>query len=430
VTPRATLEPCPPWEGRRVVLAVTGGIACYKSVTVARDLTRLGAQVDVILTAAAGEFLRPLVFEGVTGRPVLDSLWSAEGTARHLRLAQEADVVLVAPATADLLARAAAGRADDLVSTVLLATRAPVLLAPAMNDRMWAHPQTRRNAEALREVSGYRLLGPARGPLAVGEGEGPGRMLEPEALVAHVGRALGSRAPWTEAHVLVTAGPTHEPLDAVRYLGNRSSGRMGFALAREAWLRGARVTLVTGPSALPDPEGADPESEAAPRLQVIRVRSAREMLEAAEAQAPTAHVQIFAAAVADFRPDTVHQGKRKRAESRGAGGEGGWSVDLVENPDVAAATQGMGPEGALRVGFALETHDLVEHARGKLHAKGFHWIVANPADAADAGFESATNRGWILSRDGADDAEELPAASKEAFARAILDRVEPGVVVP
>ncbi len=393
------------------MLAVTGGIACYKSVTLARDLARLGAEVDVILSRAAQEFVRPLLFEGVTGRQAVDSLWSAEGAARHIRMAREADLVVVAPATADLLARAAHGRADDLLTTVLLATRAPVLLAPAMNDRMWSHPQTQRNAAHLSDALGYTLVGPAEGPLAAGEGEGPGRMTEPELLVEYIGRILGRRPPWAGLSVLVTAGPTREAVDAVRYLGNRSSGRMGYALAREAWLRGAEVTLLAGPTALPDPEG----------VRVVRVESAREMRDRAVELAPGARLQLFAAAVADFRPDRSEGGKRKRESV----GDEGWNLGLVENPDVARETLGNGPPGVVRVGFALETADLLANARTKLEAKGFDLVVANPADTPGAGFESDTNQGWIMDADAPDAPVELPPQSKEAMARTILDRAEP-----
>ncbi len=421
---RPTPEPAPPWEGRRVVLAVTGGIACYKSITLARDLTRLGAEVDVLMTASAGEFVRALAFEAVTGRSVLDSLWSAEGAARHIRLAREADVVLVAPATADLLARASVGRADDLVTTVLLATRAPVLLAPAMNDRMWSHPQTRRNAEHLEQALGYTLLGPAEGPLAVGEGEGPGRMVEPGFLVDQVGRALGTSEAWRGVGVLVTSGPTREPVDAVRYLGNRSSGRMGQALAREAWLRGAKVILVTGPTSLEPPEGAAPETPRGDRIEVVRVETATEMRDAVLARAPGTRVQLFAAAVSDFRPEEALPGKRKRAKDGGASDPERWMLELVENPDVARESRGVGPEDVLRVGFALETENLIGNATAKLRAKGFDWIVVNPAGEPGAGFESGTNRGWILGWEDEERPTELKLASKDAFARAILDRVE------
>jgi phosphopantothenoylcysteine decarboxylase/phosphopantothenate--cysteine ligase len=420
-----------------VVLAVSGGIACYKSVALARELTRRGARVEVILTEAAGEFVRPLVFEGVTGRPVLDSLWSAEGSARHLRLAREADVLLVAPATADLLARAAQGRAQDLVTTVLLATRAPVLMAPAMNDLMWAHPQVQANARHLAQVLGYRLVGPDEGPLAAGEGEGPGRMVEPEVLVREVGRALASSgSALAGVPVLVTAGPTREPLDGVRTLTNRSSGTMGYALAAEAWLRGAEVTMVSGPTSLPDPHG----------VRVVRVETAREMAQAAREAAGEAGgrgaeeaprppgaqparrparlapgVHLLAAAVADFRPATVHQGKWKKAP----GARVPPPLAFEENPDVAAAAlEGAPshPRPPLRLGFALEAEGLEDHAREKLAARGFDWIVANPAGEADAGFESSTNRGILLGRDGSQ--EELRLQEKESLARLLLDRVE------
>ncbi|MEX0842719.1 MAG: bifunctional phosphopantothenoylcysteine decarboxylase/phosphopantothenate--cysteine ligase CoaBC, partial [Gemmatimonadota bacterium] len=303
----------PPWEGRRIVLGVSGGIAAYKSVQLARDLTALGAQVDVVPTSAASRFVGALSFEGVTGRPVLDTLWAADGAARHLRVASEADLLVVAPATADLIARLAQGRANDLLTTLLLAARAPTLLAPAMNDRMWSHPATRRNVETLREIPWYSIVGPASGALAVGEGVGVGRMVEPEELVERVGCALASvpaAGPnlWRGRRIVVTAGPTREAIDPVRYVGNRSSGRMGYALAREAMLRGADVTLVSGPTALPDPIG----------VTVRKVESAREMLESVLQVAASADVLVFAAAVADYRPAVAEEAK-KRKESTGSG---------------------------------------------------------------------------------------------------------------
>ncbi|HSR42405.1 MAG TPA: bifunctional phosphopantothenoylcysteine decarboxylase/phosphopantothenate--cysteine ligase CoaBC, partial [Longimicrobiales bacterium] len=285
-----------PWQGARVVLGVTGGIAAYKSVQLARDLTRCGAAVDVVLTDSATRFVRPLTFEGVTGRPVHTDLWSdpsaSEGAALHIRLGLDADVVCVAPATADLVARAARGRASDLLGTVLLVTRAPVLLCPAMNDRMYGHPQVQANLAHLRDALGYRTVGPDVGPLAAGEGEGPGRMTEPEEILEHVGRALEPENALTGRTVLVTAGPTREPLDPVRYLGNRSSGLMGDALARGAWRRGAGVVLVSGPTSLAPPPG----------VELLRVETAREMEREVRRRLPDADVAIFAAAVADFRP--------------------------------------------------------------------------------------------------------------------------------
>lgn len=401
------LAPRPPWRGRRVVLGVSGGIAAYKSVQLARDLTLLGARVDVVMTRAAGRFVGPVSFQGVTGRPVLDSLWSVDGAALHIRLAREADVVVVAPATADLLARAAQGRADDLLTTLLLATRAPVLMAPAMNDAMWAHPQTRRNAVHLSEELGYTLVGPAEGPLAVGEESGPGRMVEPLLLVDHVGRLLGHRPPWEGRRVVVTAGPTREPVDPVRFLGNRSSGRMGYALAREAMLRGARVTLISGPSHLSDP----------PRVTVHRVETTDEMLARTREAVADADLVVYAAAVADFRPaefDARKKGKREVGDT--------FSLELTQNPDIALETAGLRSSSCIAVGFALESEHLVENAARKLEEKGFDLIVANPVGEEGVGIDADRNRVTIL--DGRSEPEELPTLSKAEVASRILDRVE------
>lgn len=402
----AALSPRRPWKDRHVVLGVTGGIAAYKSVQVARDLTRLGAIVDVVMTRSAQHFVAPLSFEGVTGRRALTDLFSAEGAALHLRLGAEADVVCVAPATADFLARAAHGRADDLLCTTLLATRAPVVVCPAMNDRMFAHPQVQANLAHVRDFLRYRVVGPAEGLLAVGEGEGPGRMVEPWQIVEHVGRALARDEALAGRTVLVTAGPTREPVDPVRYLGNRSSGRMGFSLAQAAWRRGCRVTLVTGPSALPWPEGVD----------VVPVETALEMHEAVSALVPTADVSIFAAAVADFRPSAPSDRKLKRGKT---GSEP--TLRLTANPDIAAETRELRKAGSVAVGFALETHDMLANARGKMKAKGFHLLVANDATEAGAGFEVDTNRVTLL--DAAGGTDELPLQSKDEVAEAILDRV-------
>ena len=214
-----------PWQGRRVVLGVSGGIAAYKAVQVARDLTQLGAEVDVVMTRGAREFVGAISFEAVTGRKVAGDILAPGNALEHIRLAREADAVCVAPATADLLARAAGGHADDMLTAILLATRAPVLLCPAMNDRMYAHPQTQRNVQHLEHACGYQLVGPAVGPLAFGEGDGPGRMEEPDIIVQHVGRALEGKSVLTSRKIVVTAGPSREPLDPVRFLSNRSSGR-------------------------------------------------------------------------------------------------------------------------------------------------------------------------------------------------------------
>ncbi len=398
--------PRPPWQGRRIVLGVTGGIAAYKSVTLARRLTRLGAEVDVVLSRSSREFVTPLTFEAVTGRPVLTDLFSVDGAARHIRLGREADVVCIAPATADFIARAAQGRANELLTTTLLVTRTPVLLCPAMNDRMWAHPQVQANADHCRERLGYHQLGPVAGPLAVGEGDGPGRMVEPEVIVEHLGRLLGGGGILEGRTVLVTSGPTREPLDPVRYLGNRSSGRMGFALAAAAWRRGAHVTVVTGPSALPRPEG----------VEVVPVETAREMDAAVRDRVGEADVIVYAAAVADFRPVRAEERKRKRSRD----GEG-WAVELTANPDIASGTKEHRKPGSVTVGFALESEDLLSNAADKRERKGFDLVVANPAGEPDAGFEAETNRVTLL---GSGKPEELPLLPKEAVAEMVLDRVE------
>jgi len=400
------LSPRRPWRQRRIVLGVTGGIAAYKSVQVARDLTRLGAEVDAVLTDAAQRFVAPLSFQGVTGRPALTDLFSSEGAALHIRLGREADAICVAPATADFLARAAHGRADDLICTTLLATRAPVVVCPAMNDRMFSHPQVQANLAHLRNRLGYAVAGPAEGALAIGEGEGPGRMLEPWQIVEHVGRALARAPEWGETRVLVTAGPTREPLDPVRYLGNRSSGRMGYALAQAAWRRGARVTLVSGPSALEPPVGVD----------LVLVETARDMHDAVMGLIPDADVSIFAAAVADYRPRDVSSAKIKRA---GAGAS--LSVELAVNPDIAAESRGRRKAGSVCVGFALETDDLLTHAHAKLEAKGFDLLAANAVGAEGSGFEVETNQVTLLSKTGPD--EPLPLLDKNEVAEEILDRV-------
>ncbi|MFO8174149.1 MAG: bifunctional phosphopantothenoylcysteine decarboxylase/phosphopantothenate--cysteine ligase CoaBC [Gemmatimonadota bacterium] len=400
------LHPRRPWEGRRVVLGVTGGIAAYKSVQLARDLTRLGARVDVVMTAGAQEFVRPLSFRGVTGREVHTDLFTGTGPAVHIRLGAEADVVLVAPATADFMARASQGMADDLLTTLLLVTRAPVLLCPAMNERMYSHPQTRRNLRHLSRELGYILVGPDVGPLAVGEGEGRGRLAEPEEILEHVGRAVGADSRWMDREVLVTAGPTREKLDPIRFLGNRSSGRMGFALARAAWRRGAKVRLVTGPSMLPDPAG----------VETLRVESAEEMEEAVLARTSQADVLIFAAAVADYRPRDPRARKVKRSREGG-----GMELHLEPTRDIALASVEARKPGSVALGFALETEDLKENARRKLTEKAFQLIAANSAVEAGAGFDANTNRVTILDLDGG--VEELPVLSKDEVAERLLDRL-------
>ena len=398
-------SPRRPWSGRRVVLGVCGGIAAYKVAQVARDLSLLGADVDVVLTHSARAFVGAVTFEGLTGRPVRTELVAPGHALDHIRLAREADVVVVAPATADFLARAAAGRSDDLLAAILLATRAPVLVCPAMNDRMWSHPQTQRNAAHLADALGYELVGPASGPLAHGEGEGPGRLVDGDVIVQAVGRALGRDAAWQGRRIVVTAGPTREAVDAVRFLSNRSSGRMGFALAAAAWRRGADVRLIAGPTAVAPPTG--------PTL--VRVETAEEMEAAVRMALPGAHALIMAAAVADFSPAEVAAGKIKK----GAAPE---AIALRAAPDVLAATRDARPPELAVMGFALEAGgDGRAAARGKLAAKGLDLVVLNDATTEGAGFEVETNRVTVLDRDGGE--EDLPLQSKDDLAEVLLDRL-------
>ena len=404
--PGRVLHPRRPWEGRRIVLGVTGGVAAYKAVQLARDLTRLGAEVDAVLTGGAQRFVQPLSFDAVTGRSTATELFSTEGAALHIKLGSEADVVCVAPATADLIARAAHGRADDLLTTTLLATRAPVLICPAMNDRMYSHAQTQANLRHLEEALSYRIAGPGTGALAAGEGSGPGRMLEPHEIVEEIGRALSDASPLRGKQVLITAGPTREAIDPVRFISNRSSGRMGFALAAAAWRRGADVKVVAGPVSLPVPYG----------VEVLEVETAQEMLECVSEHLPEADVSVFASAVADYRPANPSGEKLKRSE---VGPE--MTLTLAENPDVAGETRAVRKTGSVSVGFALETKSLVENARAKLEAKGFDMIVANEAEGEGAGFDVDTNRVVLLGADG--EPEELPLLAKDEVAEVILDRV-------
>jgi phosphopantothenoylcysteine decarboxylase / phosphopantothenate---cysteine ligase len=391
-----------PWQGRRVLLGVTGGIAAYKSIQLARDLTRRGAIVDVALTRSARAFVGALSFEALTGRAVSGDILDEGSALEHIRLAREVDVVCVAPATADFIARAAAGQSGDMLTAVLLATRAPVLICPAMNDGMWSHVQTQANVARLGEI-GYRIVGPATGPLAAGEGSGPGRAEEPGVVMEHIGRALAETAPWLGRRVLVTAGPTREPVDAVRVLSNRSSGRMGFAIAAAAWRRGAEVTLIAGPTAVPPPVG--------PAL--IRVETAVDMLAAVRDRLPAADVLVMAAAVADFRP-VAAVGKLKKAGAPAA-------LPLEPTPDVLRETIQDRRDGTLVIGFALETGDGRDYARDKLREKQLDLIVLNRADQQDAGFDTDTNQVIILDPAGGE--VEVPLQSKDAVAEALLDRV-------
>ena len=394
-----------PYEGRRVLLGVTGGIASYKTAWLARLLAQAGAEVDVVLTRSAREFIGAVTFEALTGRPVHTELVAEGHALDHITLARAAALIVVAPATADFLSRAASGRADDLLSACLLAADAPVLLVPAMNDRMWAHRQTAENVAHLRSL-GYTVLDPEPGPLASPqEGSGPGRMPEPERIFAHVGRMLEAHGALAGRRVLVTAGPTREALDPVRFLSNYSSGKMGVAIAAAAWRRGADVTLVAGPLAVAPPHD----------VRVVHVESTEEMHDAVRAEVSSADVLVMAAAPADFRPASAAAGKIKKAQRPD-------SIALENTGDILAMTRDARKKGAVIVGFALETDDVLRHAREKLAAKALDLIVVNDAREEGAGFGVDTNRVTILSPTA--EPAALPLLSKPDVADAVLDRVE------
>jgi phosphopantothenoylcysteine decarboxylase/phosphopantothenate--cysteine ligase len=394
-----------PYAGRRILLGVAGGIASYKTAWLARLLTKAGAEVDVVMTRAATEFVGAVTFEALTGRPVHTGLFDAGRALDHIRLAKGADAVVVAPATADLMARAATGQADDLLTAILLATESPVLLVPAMNDRMWAHAQTRANAEHLREL-GYALLDPDDGVLAAGEGSGPGRMPEPETIFAYVGRLLERRDALRGRNVLVTAGPTREQLDPVRFLSNYSSGKMGVAIAAAAWRRGAHVTLVAGPLSVPVPVG----------VTHVPVQSTTEMRDAVASRVGDAELLVMAAAPADYQPAERASGKLKKTGALRP-------LELRETPDILLSTKDARRPGSIVVGFALETHDLLANARKKLDGKGLDIVVLNAANEPGAGFGVDTNRVTIVMK-GVAEPEQLPLLDKRDVADAILDRVE------
>jgi phosphopantothenoylcysteine decarboxylase/phosphopantothenate--cysteine ligase len=392
-----------PFEGRRILLGVTGGIASYKTVMLARLLTQAGAEVDVVMTRAALEFVGAITFEAVTGRRSYSEIFGSGNALDHIRLAREAHLFVVAPATADFLARAAHGHADDLLTACLLANTAPVLLIPAMNDRMWANAQTQRNVNHLRGL-GYNVVNPDDGPLAVGEGAGPGRMPEPDTIVAHIARLLNTDNSLSGLNVLVTAGGTREAIDPVRFISNHSSGRMGVALADAAARRGANVTLVAARIEVAPPSG----------VATVQVSSVAEMHRAVSERIGDADVVIMAAAPADFRPTSVADQKMKKEGTAPV-------IQLEPTEDILKTTIDRRKKGAIVVGFALETEKLLDNAAKKLSSKSLDMIVANDATERGAGFGVATNRVTLLTRDGAK--EDLPLMQKTEVAQAILDRI-------
>ena len=405
---RAQLGPIPAAGTRRVLLIIGGGIAAYKSLDLIRRLKERGLAVRCILTRAAQQFVTPLVAGALSGERVFTDLFdpTTEFDVGHIRLAREADLIVVAPATADLLAKMAGGHADDLASTVLLATDRPILVAPAMNPRMWEHPATRRNLARLAG-DGVAVVGPNAGEMAEAGEAGIGRMAEPLEIAAAALPLLGKDdrdKPLAGRRMIVTSGPTYEPIDPVRYIANRSSGKQGHAIAAAAAAAGADVTLVSGPVNLPDPLG----------VNTIKIETAQEMFAAVSAALP-ADVAVFAAAVADWRVDQTNANKIKKQ----AGGSP--TLGLVENPDIlSAVAHDANIRPRLVIGFAAETERIIEHAKAKLARKGCDWIVANDVSASSGVMGGDRNTVHLVTAQGV---ESWPPQSKEQVAHALVTRI-------
>ncbi|MFQ5666037.1 MAG: bifunctional phosphopantothenoylcysteine decarboxylase/phosphopantothenate--cysteine ligase CoaBC [Candidatus Binatia bacterium] len=392
----------PPLDGKMIVAGLSGGIACYKAADLVRTLTRLGAKVRVIMTAGARHFITPLTLQTLTGQPVATDTFdlTQESQIGHIQLADRADLIVIAPATANVIGKIAAGIGDDLLTTVLLATRAPIIIAPAMNVNMYENPIVQDNLKRLR-ARGCRVVEPGEGALACGW-EGKGRLADASVLVAEIQRAVAVQDLCGE-RVLVTAGPTREPIDPVRFISNRSTGKMGFAVAAAAWRRGADVRLVSGPTSLPTPSGIH-------RLDVITADAMRQVV---SAEFESASVLFMAAAVADYRPARTARQKLKK-------GSGRLVLELDRTVDILVELAARkGPR--LLVGFAAETERVIANAQRKLAEKGLDLVVANDVSGAQSGFAADTNAITLIDRTG--HRESLPLMSKDAAADRILDRV-------
>ena len=394
--------------GRHVLLAVSGGIAAYKAAALTRALIKAGASVQALLTPAAATFVGPATFEGLTGRRVPGDVFSGAGEVPHIDLAREADVAVFAPATANLLAKLAVGVADDLVTSTALMLSCPVVIAPAMHTEMWEHPTTRSNIATLRS-RGVHVVGPDTGELAAGD-VGQGRLAEEHDIVSAVADALASArsaddSAFAGRRVIVSAGGTREPIDPVRFIGNRSSGKMGYALAREAARRGADVDLVAAPNHLADPPG----------VRLHHIETAEQMHDAIMRLIDDADIVIKAAAVADYRPGRYSEQKIKKDADDLA------EITLVRTPDILAEL-GERKDGQVLVGFAAETDLAEDHGRDKLHRKGLDLIVVNRVDVADAGFTVDTNRAVLLRADGG--RRDVPLTTKDRMAGIVCDEVE------
>jgi phosphopantothenoylcysteine decarboxylase/phosphopantothenate--cysteine ligase len=387
-------------NNKTIILGITGSIAAYKAAEIASQLTQAGAKVNVIMTEEAIQFLSPVTFRAITGRPVVTKMFdlASEFSIEHVSLAKAADIVVIAPATANIIAKLAVGIADDMLCCTVLATRAPVLIAPAMETNMYNNPVTQDNLSKLK-AHGFVIIAPTKGWLASGK-EGLGRLADTNAIIDSIRQVLGRSGDLAGKHIAVTAGGTQEPIDPVRYISNRSSGKMGYALAEAARDRGAKVTLVTAPTSLPEPVGVD----------IIQVNTAREMHQVVEKIANQADALVMAAAVADYHPTKAVKNKIKK-------GRAGLTLELECTPDILGSVKG----NVIKVGFAAEISNLVENAKQKLKQKGLDFIVANDITASDSGFGADTNQVTIIDRKGK--IENLPLMSKREVADKILDKV-------
>jgi phosphopantothenoylcysteine decarboxylase/phosphopantothenate--cysteine ligase len=385
---------------KTIVLGITGSIAAYKAAEIASQLTQAGAKVNVIMTKEAIQFISPVTLRAITGRPAVTEMYNlaSEFSIDHVSLAEAADIVVIAPATANIIAKLAAGIADDMLCCTVLATKAPVLIAPAMETNMYNNPVTQDNLSKLK-ARDFVIIAAATGWLASGK-EGPGRLADTNNIIGSIRQVLGGGGDLAGKHILVTAGGTQEPIDPVRYISNRSSGKMGYALAEAARDRGAKVTLVTAPTSLVEPVG----------VNLVKVNTAQEMQQAVENVTTQADALVMAAAVADYRPTKAAKDKIKK-------GEAGLTLELEPTLDILSSVKG----NFIKVGFAAESSNLMENAEQKLKQKGLDLIVANDITASDSGFSTDTNRVTIIDRKGKVDS--LPLISKREVADKVLDRV-------
>lgn len=390
----------PTLVGTRIVLGITGSIAAYKAVSLLRSLIREGATVDVVMTRSATKFVTPLTFEVLSGRTVTTDLFQARQEMKHLSLPEQADAIVIAPATANFLAKAALGLGDDVLSTMLLTAQCPLMIAPAMDGGMWSHPTVNEHVRSLR-ARGVVIVDPEDGPLASGR-VGQGRLAEEARILKAIQSALFPVRDWLGHRILVSAGPTQEPIDPVRFISNRSSGKMGYALAEAARKRGAQVTLVTGPTSIPLPQGID----------VVQVETAEEMMKALSTRLSWSTAVIMAAAVADFRPKNAASQKLKKQGKKES------TLDLERTTDILSALSAQRTH-QLIIGFAAETNDVLAHAQAKLKEKGLDLIVANDVTKAGSGFGSDHNAVTLIDRDG--HTTDLPLMTKREVADKVLD---------